>query len=175
MLTAIFKQHLIFNMTDQQKEFLHLCIVEQIAYKTIAQRLNVPNSTLTIWYEEFKEYRLKIAEIRNLYTRKKIKMPFSDFYTWYLSHERKCFYCDITEQEIKTLLDSGRLSTKRIATRGKKLELDRKLPDLKYDNFDNIVFTCYWCNNAKTDTFTEEEFKKIGQVFNEIWKIRLGK
>jgi len=119
--------------------------------------------------------RLKIAESRNLWTRKKIKMPFGDFYKWYLSHERKCFYCDITEQEIKELLDSGRLTTKRIATRGRKLELDRKQPDLEYDNFDNIVFACYWCNNAKTDTFTEEEFKKIGQVFKEIWKIRLGK
>lgn len=163
------------NMTDQQKEFLHLCIVEQIDYKTIAQKLNVPNSTLTQWYEELKEDRLKIAEIRKLWIRKKIKMPFEDFYKSYLSHERKCFYCGITEQEIKELLDSGRLTTKRIATRGRKLEFDRKQPDLDYDNFDNIVFACYWCNNAKTDTFTEEEFKKVGQVFKEIWKTRLGK
>lgn len=162
-------------MTDQQKEFLHLCVVEQTNYKTIAQKLNVPKSTLTQWYEELKEDRLKIAEIRNLWTRKKIKMPFGDFYKWYLSHERKCFYCDITEQEIKELLDNGRLTTKRIATRGRKLELDRKQPNLEYDNFDNIAFACYWCNNAKTDTFTEEEFKKVGQVFKEIWKTRLGK
>ena len=64
-------------MTDQQKEFLHLCVVEQTDYKTIAQKLNVPNSTLTNWYEELKDERLKIAEIRNLWARKKIKMtPF---------------------------------------------------------------------------------------------------
>ena len=160
-------------MTAQQKDFLQLCVVEQINYKTIAQRLDVPGSTLTVWYEELKEERLKIAEIRSLWRRKKIKMPFGDFYKWYLSHEKKCFYCDITEQLLKQLLDSGRLTTKRIATRGKKLELDRKQPDLEYDNFENLVFACYWCNNAKTDTFTEEEFIKVGQVFKTIWKRRL--
>ena len=161
------------TMTDQQKEFLYLCIVEQLDYKTIAERLDLPNSTLTNWYEDLKDERLAIASIRNLWTRKKIKMAFSDFYKWYLSHERKCFYCDITEPQIKELIDSGRLTTKRLATRGRKLELDRKQPDLEYDNFDNLAFACYWCNNAKTDTFTEEEFLKVGKVFKEIWKQRL--
>lgn len=162
-------------MTDQQKDFLNLCIVEQVDYKSIAQKLNVPKSTLTKWYEELREDRVKIAGVRNLWTRKKIKMSFSDFYTWYLSHERKCFYCEITEQDIKQLLDSGKLATKRINTRGRKLELDRKKPELEYDDFENIVFACYWCNNAKTDTFTEEEFKRVGKVFKEIWKERSQK
>ncbi len=88
-----FSTHHNINMTDQQKEFLHLCLVEQADYKTIAQKLNVPNSILTGWYEKLKEERLKIAGIRNLWARKKIKMSFGDFYEWYLSHERKCFYC----------------------------------------------------------------------------------
>jgi hypothetical protein len=162
-------------MNDQQKEFLNLCIVEQIDYKTISQKLNLPNSTLTLWYVELTEERLKIAEIRSLWTRKKIKIPFTSFYSWYISNVRKCFYCDITETEINDLLESGHLSTKRIATRGRKLELDRKQPDQDYDNFENIVFACYWCNNAKTDTFTVEEFKRVGKVFKEIWKNRLEK
>jgi hypothetical protein len=162
-------------MTDQQKEFLQLCLVEQKAYKEIALELNVPQSTLTTWYEELKEDRIKIAGIRTIWTSKKMQMPFNDFYKWYLSHERKCFYCDITELEIKELLESDRLYTKRISKRGKKLELDRKEPDLVYNNFDNIVFACYWCNNAKTDTFTEHEFLKVGQVFKEIWKSRFEK
>ena len=160
-------------MTSTQKEFLQLCIVEQLKYKEIATKLNVPRSTLTIWYEELKEVRQKIAAIRKLWTRKKISMSFSDFYQWYLSHEQKCIYCDITEAQIKLLLETARLETKRITTRGRKLELERKQPNLKYDKFDNLAFSCYWCNNAKTDTFTEEEFKKVGKVFKEIWKNRL--
>ncbi|MFA9392550.1 MAG: hypothetical protein ACERKD_22255 [Prolixibacteraceae bacterium] len=162
-------------MTEQQEQFLHLCLVEQTDYKTISQKLNVPRPTLTVWYEELKAERQKIAQIRILWTRKKISIPFSEFYNWYLTHNEKCAYCEITEEEIKQLLDSGKLTTKRIATRGKKLELDRKNPDMNYDDLDNLVFACYWCNNAKTDTFTEAEFLEIGQVFKNIWKARLLK
>ena len=161
--------------TDQQKEFLHLCIVEQLSYKTIAEKLNLSNSELTSLYKDLKEERIAIASIRTLWARKKIKMPFGEFYKWYLDHDRKCYYCEITEQEIKILVDSDRLTTKRLATRGRKLELERKQPDLEYDDFNNLTFACYWCNNAKTDTFTEEEFLKVGKVFKEIWKQRFEK
>jgi hypothetical protein len=162
-------------MTEQQEQFLNLCIVEQMKFKEIAVKLDVPNSTISSWYEELKEERKAIATIRNLYSRKKIEMPFSDFYKWYLSHERKCFYCEITEAEIKELIECGKLNTKRLVTRGRKLEIDRKQPDLDYDNFENLAFACYWCNNAKTDTFTDEEFLKVGKVFKEIWNQRMGK
>lgn len=163
------------TMTKQQKEFLRLCIVEQLKYKSIAEKLNLPNATLTSWYDELKEERLEIASIRKLWARKKIKMSFPDFYNWYLSCEKKCFYCDITEPKIKELIESGRLTTKRLSTRGRKLELDRIKPELEYDNLKNLAFACYWCNNAKTDTFTEDEFLKVGKVFKEIWKQRFEK
>ena len=162
-------------MTDQQKEFLHLCIIEQMPYKTIVEKLNVPNTTLTIWYEELKDERIKIADIRNLWARKKIKNPFVEFYTWYSSHERNCFYCGITESQIKQLINNGEIKTKRISKRGKKLELDRKEPNQSYDNIDNLVFACYWCNNAKTDTFTADEFKDVGKAFSLIWQNKLAK
>jgi 5-methylcytosine-specific restriction endonuclease McrA len=64
--------------------------------------------------------------------------------------------------------------TKRIDTRGKKLEFDRKISDASYDDLNNIVLACYWCNNAKTDTFTHEEFKEVGKVFANIWKNRFN-
>src|SRR6266446_6303079 len=102
------------EMTDQHKEFLHLCVVEQMSYEDISKKLNLPRKTITSWYEDLKEERIKIAEVRNLWNRKKITISFNDFYTWYISHERKCYYCEITEQEIKELLDSEKLATKRI-------------------------------------------------------------
>lgn len=162
-------------MTNQQKEFLYLCLVEQLDYKAISVKLDIPRYTLSIWYDELKEERMKIAAIRNLWTRKKLTIPFDNFYHWYLLQEKRCIYCGITEQEIKQLLDSGKLKTKRIATRGKKLELDRKEPDSTYDDLNNLVFACYWCNNAKTDTFTSEEFIEVGKVFKNIWTKRLEK
>lgn len=33
---------------------------------------------------------------------------------------------------------------------------------------------CYWCNNAKTDEFTAEEFKEIGKEIRKIWDVRLA-
>jgi 5-methylcytosine-specific restriction endonuclease McrA len=113
-----------------------------------------------------------ILEIKNLWRRKKMKIPLDEFIKWYLSQDKKCFYCGITEEEIKNLLDNGKLITKRIKTRGRKLELDRKAPNLSYDNIDNLVFSCYWCNNAKTDEFTTNEFKEVGKVFKKIWEKR---
>lgn len=161
-------------MTDQQIEFLRLYIILQLDYKTVSEKLNIPRSLLAKWYEELKFEREKIARIRTIWNRKKFTPVFEDFYIWYLACERKCEYCDITEDEIQTLLECGRLTTKRIGTRGKKLEYDRKIPELSYDQIENVVLCCYWCNNAKTDTFTYEEFKEIGKVFNTIWRKRLS-
>ncbi|WP_188117205.1 hypothetical protein [Campylobacter concisus] len=33
---------------------------------------------------------------------------------------------------------------------------------------------CYWCNNAKTDEFSPEEFKPIAEGIREVWNKRLG-
>ncbi len=162
-------------MTDQQQEFLRLYIICQLDYKTVSEQLNVPRTTLAKWYDELKTEREKIAKVRTVWTKKKFTPVFEDFYTWYLSRDRKCEYCDITEDEIKTLLESDRLHTKRIDTRGKKLEYDRKIPELPYGQIDNVVLCCYWCNNAKTDTFTHEEFKEVGKAFTTIWRKRLAK
>ncbi|MDR0560263.1 MAG: hypothetical protein LBG92_08825 [Prevotellaceae bacterium] len=34
-------------------------------------------------------------------------------------------------------------------------------------NSENCVLACAWCNNAKTDAFTEEEFKPIGKMIGK--------
>jgi len=163
-------------MTDSQKRFLHLCVVEQITYDEISEILDVPKSTLTTWYELLRQEREEIAAIRRLWTRKnRPGTSFSHFYDWYLHQDRKCHYCGITEQEIGELLTREKLKTKRLSTRGRKLELERRNPVLPYSDLGNLTLCCYWCNNAKTDTFTDEEFNRVGAVFKSIWKDRLEK
>lgn len=52
------------------------------------------------------------------------------------------------------------------------MEVDRLRANEGYiDN--NIVLCCYWCNNAKTDEFTADEFKPIGLAIGEVFKNRL--
>ncbi len=160
-------------MDEKQTEFLKLHVIEQRSYKEIAITLGEEQATLSYWYDKLKAEREDIAKIMLLHSRKGIMSTRLEFYNWFKANERKCVYCGITEEEIKHMLDNKRLETKRIATRGRKLELDRKVANNDY-HLVNIVFSCYWCNNAKTDTFTFDEFKQIGQAISEIWKKRLA-
>lgn len=63
-------------------------------------------------------------------------------------------------------------------TRGQHMEVDRANPfdDYRYYKPDakhrSLVLSCYWCNNAKTDEFTYEEFKDIGKAIKAVWDSR---
>lgn len=162
------------EMTDKQKEFIWLAFAEKMKYPEIAKQLNVSTKELSNWAKIFdKEWR-SISAIKNLHTRKKIGIDFKAYYEWYKSieNDKKCFYCGITEPEIE-LLNKQQPLTKRL--RGKKLELDRREPNASYDDINNLVHSCYWCNNAKTDTFTDIEFQEIGRVISSIWRKRLDR
>jgi len=99
--------------------------------------------------------------------------PFEDFETLFDENpNRKCHYCGITEEMIRKLIQKQKLYKKR--ERGFILELDRKKPNEEY-TMNNSVLCCYWCNNAKTDEFCANEFKKIGEEIGKIWEKRLSK
>ena len=83
-----------------------------------------------------------------------------------------CSYCGISEEEINKLIDRKQIFKK--AQRGWTMEIDRKNSNFEYSR-DNCVPACYWCNNAKTDEFTYEEFREIGETFKIIWNKRLEK
>ena len=103
---------------------------------------------------------------------------FDQFYNWFNkeSFEKGCFYCGTTiktsEALYKIQQDGLRPDATRGGKRGKRLELDRVDPNLPYDNLDNIVWCCYWCNNAKSNFFTKDEFepiaKEIGKAIKKI-------
>ena len=88
--------------------------------------------------------------------------------------KRKCHYCGISEAQIEKLADKSKIKTKRFYSRGKTMEIDQLDPEDGY-NKDNIVLACYWCNNAKTDEFDEDEFKPIAKQIKKIWNKRLKK
>jgi 5-methylcytosine-specific restriction endonuclease McrA len=155
-------------MTDKQKDFIWMAFAEKRKYGDIAKILNVEAKTLTVWTKELRTFWKPLAEIKDIHTRKAPETNFNEFYNWYLklNQNKCCNYCGITEVEISEI----KPYTKR--SRGSKLELDRKEPNLSYSVVENIVYACYWCNNAKTDTFSSDEFKRVGKVFREIWDER---
>ncbi|WP_107945759.1 hypothetical protein [Campylobacter concisus] len=83
-----------------------------------------------------------------------------------------CSYCGISLAQIEELGKNGKLNNKRSDTRGYTLEIDRKLPNLEYSK-ENCCMACYWCNNAKTDEFSPEEFKPIAEGIRKTWNERL--
>lgn len=94
----------------------------------------------------------------------------NDFLT--LLKEEKCHYCNLTIEKVKLLANKKQLFKKN--ERGWSLEIDRKNSNKEYKK-DNCVMSCYWCNNAKTDEFTFEEFEEIGKTFEVAWNKRLNK
>jgi hypothetical protein len=84
---------------------------------------------------------------------------FSDFEKLYSRYpeERECYYCRITDKDIELLAGKGKLYTKRL--RGYAMEIDRIEANKEYSP-NNCVLACYWCNNAKTDEFSQDEFSR---------------
>jgi len=163
------------NITEQQEKFILLAYGECMKFTDIVNELNISYETVSKWYEELKSFAEPVSEIRRTYTAKKVAHEFTKFYDHIkrIESNKRCSYCGISEMEMAALIDNHKVETKR--TRGRKLELDRKDPNLSYNDLDNLVWACYWCNNAKTDTFTYEEFLEIGKSISKIWKQRQEK
>lgn len=94
---------------------------------------------------------------------------FDQFLNWFKTSnfEKGCRYCGTTNDQTYNLYiatrnkENNRNDWTRGGKRGKRLELDRLNPTLPYDEMLNLVWCCYWCNNAKSNFFTAEEFQPI--------------
>lgn len=107
-----------------------------------------------------------------------------------LQGEKKCYYCGINQDQINKLddlekekqIDDSNIQSNDdgvyhgLTKRPRKtLEVDQKDPHGGYKK-GNIVLACSWCNNAKTDTFTCDEFKSyIAPGIRNLWNSRLKK
>ncbi len=98
-----------------------------------------------------------------------------NLFQWHDRTRKICYYCALPENTLEELHNQQGHINKRFPQRGKFLEIDRKQADLPYSNIQNLVLACYWCNNAKTDTFTGPEFILVGRVIKTIWETRLGR
>lgn len=103
----------------------------------------------------------------NLYSKK----DFDDDIKKCAQENSRCEYCETSLKEIRNLINNNKIRNKRSDTRGYNLELDRKEPNYEYYK-DNVVLSCYWCNNAKTDEFTYKEFKDIAKSIKKVWSDR---
>lgn len=103
----------------------------------------------------------------------KWRNDYSNFKRWYTTEFQKqqgvCEYCGLPGDTMEAY---GRHF--RDGKRGLSLEVERKIAKRNYSPR-NCVLACYPCNNAKSDVFTYDEFKKIGQTIREIKNRKLLK
>jgi len=108
----------------------------------------------------------------NIYYKREI-LTFKDFFEfWNQEDSRTCEYCGISEKQIDILDKKSKIETKRFYSRGRTMEIDKIDAFGEYTK-DNIILSCYWCNNAKTDEFVLDDFKLIAKGINLVWNKRL--
>jgi hypothetical protein len=162
------------DLSPEEKQFILLAHVECKKFDEIAQNLGVTQKTLSIWETELRPIWKPIAAIKAKWRSKAIGGNFWDFYYWYISQPKHCHYCKVTQAELDIINNPETIVNSR-PRRGKTFEIDQRNSKGGYSNLKNLVLSCYWCNNAKTDTFTEDEFMIIAQGIQKVWDARLGK
>jgi hypothetical protein len=161
------------DLDNLQQAFIDTVYIQLKTFPEAAKILEVEIATIRQLNKDLEPHWRSITKIRNKWKSKKVGGNFWDFCYWYKTTEPCCHYCGISQAELDQLHVLG-LVNKR-TTRGKTLEIERKAANESYSNISNLTYSCYWCNNAKTDTFTDEEFKTVGEAIGTIWKQRLKK
>jgi hypothetical protein len=126
------------------------------------------------WFSENKSEKVKEtwANLSKAYWGR-FETNFSEEKFRALCEKDVCHYCGITIADINVLIAKNQIYKKHHA-RGWTLEIDRRRPNDEYTE-KNSVRCCYWCNNAKTDEFTDEEFQPIADQMRKVWVDRLKK
>jgi len=89
------------------------------------------------------------------------KDAFLDWYSKQIQSQRyKCYYCETSILDIKSLIEKGKLKTRktRYSVRGPVLEIDRNINDKGYSP-NNCVLSCYYCNNDKSYITDGDDYK----------------
>lgn len=134
----------------------------------------IPDLTINDVYNKIKSYENseQVKELENDYVEFfKENFPEEKFVD--RLNETECYYCGLTLERIDELVEKDMKFSKH-DTRGWSLEIDRFDSNDEY-RYETTVSCCYFCNNSKSDEFTPEEFKKVGEVYKQIWEDRLRK
>jgi len=160
-------------MSEQEREKLCKMRRESNAHITVSRngKKLIDNGKLTV----FGKRELKAKAVTKEKQRERITKISSKEKEelWNRLYERdgeRCHYCGIEEGDFIQIWGKFYGGEKR----GKRLELERK-DNAKGYSEENCVLSCSICNNAKSDKFTYEEFKKVGAVIKEIWQQRKKK
>ena len=124
---------------------------------------------LDISQEQLTELRAEFADFNKLYTRyfnEQREKLFNDptkLLKWYNDQNGSCNYCAITQEELLKIVKNrgGNLTLNNKTKRSKgNLEIEKLNPSEGY-TFDNSVLACPFCNNAKSNLISEDDWREF--------------
>lgn len=138
---------------------------------------------LEISQDKLNQIRAEFKKFNDLYSRyfneqrKKLFENPKRFLEWYDNQKESCNYCGITQSKLHRIVKSrnGKLTLNQKTKRSKgTLEIEKLNPNLGY-TFNNAVLSCPFCNNAKSNMISEEDWRKffapaMKDYFNTILK-----
>lgn len=162
-----------FKITDKLVDvyLLALTLGDEERINDAGLTMNEIDVMIESWEKENTIFRTELYEAYRLHFITDL-FTFSDFERIYDRDPEKriCHYCHINDKEIEMLDTKRQIKTKR--PRGYMMEIDRIKANYEYLK-DNVVLACYWCNNAKSDEFSEPEFTRhIGPGIEKVWESR---
>ena len=160
-----------FNITDNIFIFDNELMKSYKDLYSDLGKIRIRNQKAKDWINENKDLLKQLQAIHEQKMKRELDEQKFNLFYGVDEKDRECSYCHITESKIKELAKSKKLKTKRIYSRGYGIEIDQIDAEKGYTD-GNIVLCCYWCNNAKTDEFNIDEFRKIGEQINKIWQRR---
>jgi hypothetical protein len=161
------------DRTNKAVQFIELNMVDGKSFAQCEKELGITTEVRKRWYDEQVPLRDFINKLKRKWRNHARDVSFKDFYEA-LAGDQRCHYCGITQDEIDRMYREGRLPTSGRLTRGKPLEVERLAAKESYSSLGNLAWACYWCNNAKSDLFSEEEFKPIGKAIGDVHRSRLA-
>lgn len=148
--------------------------IDQYKSWTLGMARTKYNSLDEFYQKELEINQNELNQLRNYFKR------FNDLHTRYFNEQRKelfespekfiewydkqgesCNYCGITQSDLHKIVESrnGKLTLNQKTKRSKgTLEIEKLNPNHNY-TFNNSVLSCPFCNNAKSNLISEDEWR----------------
>lgn len=100
---------------------------------------------------------------RDRYLELEAKRKGSQWSDLVCNQEFKCYYCETDIRLIQKLIQNGLINMRKRGLSGFSglhFELEHKNADNKDNSPNNLAAVCYYCNNDKSNTITEDVYKR---------------
>ena len=182
------------ELSDNERKFIEEYYVLGKSYKEIAKKIKLKADAKSIdevrkLYQSTKKHDLveAIKRLKSQYSGIKTRVKkanekkdskqfsnlsywdeFKDFYNWYEKQKKVCGYCECTiEQVSKYLSSQSKLGGHKRDNRGESFEIDRLNHNSNYMD-DEVILSCYICNNAKSDVIEAKGFMPVGEAIGKV-------